>query len=179
MPEDNVVGTRFLINTFFGAVAFATLLFAGWLGYVDLTTWRQMRDWEQRIKENQAEVRDIQRMQRDYTVESAKIDEAYKLIQPQLRVYEFIQTLGRTRPPQLVIDSIDWNEATIIVHGNLRGESEQASALLSNYVRTLAKEAKMGAVFREPPRLTGFDRGASNDVINFEISFYLVKQPKT
>ena len=177
LPEDNVIGTRFLINTLFGAVAFAALLFAGWLGYLDLSTRHQIHDWERRIEENRATVRDIQNMQREYAVEAAKIDEAYKLVRPQLAVYEFLGNLGRSRPAQLVIDAIDWNDAGIIVHGNLHESSERASLLLGNYVKALGKEEKMAALFREI-RLTGFDRGTATDVINFEIAFYL-KPPKT
>ena len=61
MPEDNIVGTRFLINVLFSALALAALLFAGWLGYLSLSLRYQVRDWEQRIKDNRAAVRDIQR----------------------------------------------------------------------------------------------------------------------
>lgn len=177
LPEDNVIGRRFLINTLFGAVALAALLFAGWLGYLDLNTRREIHDWERRIEDNRAEVRDIQNMAREYAVEAAKIDEAYKLIRPQLAVYDFFCNLGRTRPAQLVIDSIDWNDAGIIVHGSIHETSERSSLLVGNYVKALGREEKMAALFREI-RLTGFDRGSSNDVINFEIAFYL-KAPKT
>lgn len=172
LPEDNVIGTRFLINTLFAAVAVAGLLFAGWLSYLDFSTRRQIRDWERRIEDNRAEVRDIQRMQREYAVEAAKIDEAHKLIRPQLSVYEFLSNLGRSRPSQLVIDAIDWNDSGIVVRGNLRESSERASLLLGNYVKALGKEEKMGSLFKEI-RLTGFDRGTTNDVINFEVAFYL------
>ena len=123
LPEDNVVGTRFLINVLFGATAVAAMLFAGWLSYLDHTIRRQISDWELRIKGNRAEVLDIKRMQGEYSVASAKIDEAFRLIKPQLQVYDFLVNLGKSRPPQLVIDSIEWNDAGIIVHGNLRESS--------------------------------------------------------
>jgi hypothetical protein len=172
LPEDNIVGTRFLINVLCGALGLGGLLFAGWLGALDLSTRRQTRDWEQRISDNRAEVGDIQRMQRDYALEAAKIDEAYKLIKPQLFVSSFIATLGRSRPAQIVIDSIEWNELTIIAHGTVREKSERASLLLSNYVKALGKDETLSQIFREI-RLTGFDRGTTDDVINFEIAFYL------
>jgi len=171
LPEDNVIGTRFLINTIFAAVAFAGLLFTGWLGYLNLTTRHQTRDWERRIEENRAEVRDIQRMQREYAVESAKIDEAYKLVRPKLAVYDFLSNLGRSRPAQLVIDAVDWNDSGVVVRGIVHETSERASLLLGNYVKGLGKEEKMAAVFKEI-RLTGFNRGATIDVMNFEIVFY-------
>lgn len=171
LPEDNVVGTRFLINVLFGATAVAAMLYAGWLSYLDLTIRRQISDWESRIKGNRVEVLDIKRMQGDYSIASAKIDEAFRLIKPQLQVYEFLANLGKSRPPQLVIDSIEWNDTGIIVHGNLRESSQTASLLLGAYVKTLGKEEKMVTLFREI-RLTGFDRGTDGEVINFEIAFH-------
>ena len=172
LPEDTVIGRRFLTNTIFGALAFAALLFTGWLGYLDLNTRRQTNDWEQRINDNRAEVRDIQRMQREYAVEAAKIDEACKLIKPQFYVSGFIVSVGRLRPPQAVIDAIEWTDVTIIMRGSVREKSERASLTLGNYVKALAKDEALSPLFREV-RLTGFDRGSSDDVINFEIAFYL------
>jgi hypothetical protein len=170
LPEDNIVGTRFLINVLFGALALAGLLFTGWLGYLDLSTRHQTRDWEQRINENRAEVRDIQRMQREYAAEAAKIDEAHKLIKPHMYVSGFIAHLGSSRPAQLVIDAIEWTDITIIVRGSIREKSERATLLLGNYVKTLGKDETMAALFKEV-RLTGFDRGTTDDIINFEIAF--------
>lgn len=172
LPEDNIVGTRFLINVVCGAVAVALLLFTGWLGYLDLSTRRQTRDWEQRLSENNAEVRDIQRMQREYAGEAAKIDEAYKLIKPRLFISGFLTNLGRSRPAPLVIDAIEWNELTITVRGSIHEKSERATSLLGNYVKALGKDEMMGPLFREI-RLTGFDRGTDDSAINCEISFYL------
>jgi hypothetical protein len=177
LPEDNIVGTRFLINALFAALAVAALLFTGWLGYLDLSTRRQTHDWEQRINDNRGEVRDIKRMQGEYALEAAKIDEAYKLIKPQFFVSGFINHVGRTRPAPLIIDAIEWNDLTILMRGSVREKSERASLLLGNYVKSLGKDDTMSPLFREI-RLTGFDRGASDDVINYEIAFYLKGAPK-
>ncbi len=178
LPEDNVVGTRFLINVLFGAAAVAAMLFAGWLSYLDLTIRRQIGDWELRIKGNRAEVLDIKRMQGDYSVASAKIDEAYRLIKPQLHVYDFLANLGRTRPQPIAIESIEWNEAAIIVHGNLREAPQTAFLLLGAYVKALKKEEKMAAIFEEISLSNSkrADSGAGaerteSDLINFEITF--------
>lgn len=177
LPEDNIVGTRFLINALFGAVAVAGVLFTGWLGYLDLSTRRQTHDWEQRINDNRGEVRDIKRMQGEYAIEAAKIDDAYKLIKPQFFVSGFIANLGRSRPPQLVIDAIDWTDLTILVRGSVREKSERATILLGSYVKALEKDETMTPIFRQI-RLTGFDRGNTDDLINFEVAFYLKGAPK-
>ncbi|MSU66367.1 MAG: hypothetical protein EXS38_09765 [Opitutus sp.] len=98
LPQDNVVGTRFLIKVVFTAFGMRALLYAGWLGYLNVSLRHQIRDWEQRIVGNRAEMIDIQRMQRDYAVESAKIDQAYALVRPPLYVSGFTNNIGRTRP---------------------------------------------------------------------------------
>lgn len=169
LPEDNLVGTRFLINAACSAAAFGALLFAGWLGYLNLSLRYQIRDWEQRIKDNRAEMLDIQRMQREYATEAAKIDQAYALVRPEFFVSGVIADLGRTRPDPVVIDIIEWNEAGIIVRGSLRETPERASRLIGGYVDVLRADQKIGSRFSVV--LTDLDRGATGDAMKFEISF--------
>jgi|SRR5581483_4999945 len=168
LPEDNIIGKRFLINVLFGAFALAAILFTGWLGYLSLSLRYQIRDWEQRIKDNQAEVHDIQRMQREFAVEAAKIDQAYALVHPQYFVSGLIADLGRTRPDQVVIDIIEWNEAGIVIRGNVHANSEHATSLVGAYVQVLRKDEKIGPMFREI-NLSDVDRGAGGDQFKFEI----------
>ncbi len=179
LPEDNIVRTRFLINVLFSALAVGGLLLAGWLGALDLSTRHQIRDWEDRINENRNEIREIQRMQIEYAAEAAKVDEAYRLIKPQLYVSGFIATLGHLRPEPLMVDSIEWSDQTILMRGSIKEKSDRASLLLSNYVKALNKDEKMSEIFGEI-RLTSFDRGTTgDDTINFEIAFKLKGTPKT
>lgn len=171
LPEDNVVGTRFLVNVVFSAVTFGMLLFAGWLGYLNFILRHQIRDWEQRIADNRAEVRDIQHMQREYAVESAKIDQAHALVAPTIFVSGFISDLGRTRPEQVVIDTIDWTESGVIVRGNVRESSQRATLLLGNYTKQLVRDEKIGPLFRDIA-LTSLDRGSNaGELLNFELTF--------
>jgi hypothetical protein len=177
LPEDNIVGTKFLINVVFTALALIALLFTGWLGYVNLSLRRQISDWEQRINENRAEVRDIQRMQREYAVEAAKIDQAYALVRPDLFVSEFFMHIGRTRPEQMAIDVIEWNDTGIVVRGSLAEKSERATRLLGGYVEQLRRDDKIAPLFRDIG-LTDVGRGTTGDTLRFEIAFRL-KNPRS
>ena len=177
LPEDNVVGTRFLINVVFTAFAAGALLFTGWLGYLNLSLRHQIRDWEQRIVENRAEMLDIQRMQRDYAVEGGKIDQAYTLVRTQLYVSGFLNHIGRTRPEQMVIDIIEWNESGVIVRGSVREKSERATRLLGGYVEQLRRDDKVAPLFRDIG-LTDVDRGSTGETLHFEIVVRL-KSTKT
>jgi len=175
LPEDNVVGTRFLINAVFSAVALGMLLYAGWRFSLNSSLRAEIRDWEQRIVDNRAEVADIKHMQREYAIEAAKIDQAYALVKPSLFVSGFVADLGRTRPEQVVIDMIEWTDAGVLVRGSVRDNSQRATLLLRNYEKQLKADPKIGPLFREIA-LTNIDRGSGINVgeaFNFEMTFRL------
>lgn len=172
LPEDTIIGTRFIIHVAFTALALAALLVAGWYGAISWSLRHQIADWERRIKENRTEVAEIERLQREYATESAKIDQAYALMRPQLFVSGFLADIGRTRPEQMSIDLIEWNDAGVVVRGGLRERSERASRILGGYVEMLRKEEKIGPLFRTIG-LTDIDRGTGTDLLKFEIRFTL------
>ncbi len=172
LPEDTVIGTRFLVHSAFAAVALTALVFAGYQGAVAFSLSHQIQDWEKRISDNRAEVADITRMQREYSVEAVKIDQAFALVRPQLLVSHFIENIGRTRPERIVIDLIDWNDAGIVLRGSLRERSDRATAMLGNYVEELQRDPKIGPLFQKIA-LTDLDRGAAGDTLRFEIRFVL------
>lgn len=170
LPEDTVIGTRFLIHAGFSAVALAAVVFAGYQGYIALSLSHQIQDWERRINDNRAEVADITRMQREYSTEAVKIDQAYALARPHLFVSDFIDNLGRTRPERIAIDLIEWNDGGVVLRGNLRERSDRATELLGGYIEQLRRDAKIGPLFREII-LTDLDRGVSGETLRFEIKF--------
>jgi hypothetical protein len=169
LPEDNVVGTRFLINALFGSVAFALVLFAGWLAYMNLNLRYQIHDWDQRIADSRTEVREVQRMQYELLAEAKKVDNAYALMKSPLFIYGFIANLGRTLPPQMNIDSIESNDTAIVVRGNIRESFEAAGSLFSSYLKELGHEPEIGPYF---DKVTSSDFKRTNDNrIIFEITF--------
>jgi hypothetical protein len=172
LPDESVVGTRFLVNVLFSATALGMILFTGWVAYLCLNVRHQTRDWEQRINDNRAEVRDIQRMQREYAAETIKIDQAFALIRPQLFVSGFIANVGRTKPDPMTIDIIEWNDSGVVIRGNLRESSERGMRLLGGYVEQLRKNDKIAPLFRDI-NLTDLERGATGDSLRFEIHFRL------
>lgn len=176
LPEDNLVGTRFIINLVFSAVALAAALYAGWLGYVNVSLRYQIHDWDRRMDDSRAEVREIQRMQGEYAKEAAKIDQAHALVRPTFFVSGFIADIARTRPDPMTIDVIEWNDAGVVVRGSLTESSERASRLLGSYVDQLRADPAIGALFREIV-LTDLNRGATGAALRFEINFRLKPDP--
>jgi hypothetical protein len=172
LPEDTVVGRRFLINIVFSALALSALYFFGLKFYVTWSLKHQIGDWERRIRDNRAEVAEIERLQKDYTFESMKVDQAFTLVRPILYVSDFIANLGRTRPEQMSIDLIEWNEYGGILRGNLRERSEQATRILGGYLDTLRKDDKIGPLF-QAIQMTNVERSEGGGVLRFEIKFTL------
>lgn len=173
LPEDNVVGTRFLINALFGSVAFAAVLFAGWLAYMNINLQYQIRDWDQRITDSRSEVQEVQRMQHDLLVEAKKVDNAYALMKSQPYISGFLANLGRTLPPQMNISSIESNDTAAVVRGNIRESYEAASSLFSGYLKQLGTEPEIGPNF-EKITSSDFKRTNDNGII-FEIT--LIRKP--
>jgi hypothetical protein len=172
LPEDTFIGTRFLVQVAFVVVTVGALLFTGYQGYVMLSLRREIRDWDQRISENRSEVRDIQRMQKEYAIEAAKIDQVHALVRPQLFVSGLVANIGRTRPERMAIDIIEWNDTGVVLRGNLRERSDRATEILGGYVEQLRRDEQIGPLFREIV-LTDLDRGSSGETLRFEIRLAL------
>ncbi len=170
LPEDRVIGTRFLINVFIGALTIAIGLSATWLLYVNLGLRQNIHEWDQRIAEQQTEVAELQRLQTEYTHEAAKIDHAYELLQNPFIVSRFILKLGRTHPEIMLIDRIESTPSNIVIRGSLNESSERASLILSNYIRELRIDADFGPLFTDIV-MTDFQRISEDGKLNFEITF--------
>ena len=170
LPEDTIIGTRFLVHVVFVAAAVGALLFTGYQVAVMVSLQRQISDWDQRIKDNRAEVGEIKRMQTAYVLEASKIDQAYALVRSQLFVSDLVANLGRTRPDRIAIDIIEWNEGGVIVRGSLRERSDRAAEMLGAYVDQLRRNPEIGPRFRDIV-LTDLDRGSGGQTLRFEIKF--------
>jgi hypothetical protein len=116
-------------------------------------------------------LREIQRLQREYGLEAAKIEAAYTLINNPLVVSEFIAQLGRTRLEQMTIDIIETSGGGLAMRGSLlETSSERASRALGKYVEDLRKNPQLGPQFLQIV-LTSLERRENNDLLSFEISF--------
>ena len=174
LPEDTVVGTRFLINLAFTAPALIALFLAGWLGWEWLDLNQKIANSERFINENKSEAKKFDDLYLKYSLESTRIDQAFSLVRPQLIVSEFIANIGRTRArhEQMFIDLIEWNEAGIVVRGGVREKSEQATRTLGDYVNQLRRDEQFKPLF-QTVQLTDVNRGAEGDALRFEIKFTL------
>ena len=171
LPEDNVVGRRFLVNALIGSVTFGLLLVAGWTAYFTHNLRAQIRDWDQRIRENRAQVHDVQLMQVDYVNEARKIDQAYAALKSPLYLTGFLADLSRALPVEMTIDSIESTDAGILVHGSIAkpGESvDPARDLFNGYLARLQADTDIAPYF---DKIRPNDFARAGRTIAFEILF--------
>ncbi len=169
LPEDSVVGRRFLANLVAGTIAGAALLACAWSGYTLYTTLNGIADWESRIADADGDVRHIDRLQRAYDVEAARIDEIHRLVSYPIPMTTFLVELAKTLPPGMVVDMIDTKQGALVVRGQLDDDSERASRLVGNWVGELAKHEVLGPVF-QTVKLTGLERFDDEEGLLFEIT---------
>jgi len=172
LPDDRVVSGRFLLNLPFGAVTLVLLMLVG-LKLANFLSLRfNIADWNRRIADSRVELASIKQMQRDYIGAAKKIEMAHALIRGRLSVFAFTTELGRTRPDKMVINSIEANDAGIVVRGTLGESSEQATLLIGRYVEQLSRDPEIGPRFRkEGIIVTSFEPNRETDQQNFELTF--------
>jgi hypothetical protein len=162
LPEDSVVGMRFITYAVSCAIALAAVLFTGWYAYADLTLRRQIDDAQFRQEEDRWEVIEIRRLQHFYEVESKKIENAYSEIKTPLLLSGFLNEIGKTLPDRMLVDSVDFNESTIVIRGRMRESSERASILLGDYLQKLRDDPSFGPHFNTI-NVTALDRSTDDE----------------
>ena len=84
-------------------------------------------------------------------------------------MYNFLNELGRTRPDQMVVNSIESTGQSIVVRGTLGESSEKATLLIGQYVAQLSKNPELSSRFEIT--VTSFERERGTDQQNFEVTF--------
>jgi hypothetical protein len=172
LPEDSVVGIRFLIYAVSCVIAILAVLITGYLGYSDINIRHQIDGWNNKIEEDKWEMLAIKIRQRYYEAESKKVESAYNEIRNPVFVSGIITELGRKLPDRMQIDSIDWNEGIMTLRGGLRDTSEHASMILGAFVDTLRADSEIGPHFSSI-NLTGADRSSDDDqMMVFQVTLH-------
>jgi hypothetical protein len=164
LPEDSVIGMRFITYAIPCVIALAAVLFTGWYAYSDLSMRQQIADTELRQEDDRWEVIEIRRLQRFYEIEAKKIESAYSEMKNPLLISGLVSGLGRDLPERMVIDSIELNEGQVIVRGRLREMSERASRLIGGYLDKLRSDQDVGPRFTQI-NVTSLDRSPEDEQV--------------
>ncbi len=170
LPDDSIVGKRFLLNTGAGVFAAIALLLAAWMGFRYQSINQAIADWDARIAANQQELAAVERLRQAYALEASKIDYAYALMRQDFPIHVFAARIARTRPPTMTIDSIEATATGALVRGYLREESEIASRALGIYAAQLRTDDELNRYFREV-NIANLDRRLGQNLLSFELIF--------
>lgn len=177
LPEDSVVGVRFITYAVSCAIALAAVLFTGWYAYSDFSLRQQIEDANRRLEGDYWDVAEITRLQRFYEIEAKKIESAYSEIKNPIFVSGFISAIGRSLPDRMLVDSIDFGDGRAVVRGRLREDPGLASQLVGRYVDKLRSNPAIGPHFTSI-NITGLDRSPDDEqMMSYEITFRV--KPRT
>jgi hypothetical protein len=164
LPEDSVVGLRFITYAISCAIALAAILFTGWYAYADLSLRHQIEDATQHLEDDRWEVIEIRRLQRFYEIEAKKIESAASEMKNPLLLSGFISELGHDLPERMVVDSIELSEGQFVVRGRLREASERASRLIGGFLDKLRNDPELGPHFSQI-NVTSLDRSPEDEQV--------------
>jgi hypothetical protein len=177
LPEDSVVGIRFITYAVSCAIAIAAVLFTGWYVYADISLRRQIEDASQRLEDDRWDVIEIRRLQHFYEVETKKIESAYSEMKNPILLSGFMNEVGHTLPQRLAVDSVEFADGRIVMRGRMRESSEAASILLGKYLEKLRADPEVGPHFTTI-NVTDLDRSTDDDqMMVYALTFRL--KPKT
>jgi hypothetical protein len=170
LPEDSVVGMRFITWAVPSAIALMALVFTGWYAYTDLNLRQQIDESNRAMEDIYWDVAEIRRLQRFYEIEAKKIENAYAEIRTPLLVSGFMAELGHSMPERMIVDSIEYGDGRINVRGRLHDTPEHASQILGAYVDKLRKDP-IAARFTSI-NIVGLDRVADQEMMMvYELTF--------
>ena len=174
LPNNKLVRRRFIATAVAAGLAGSALTIASWLLYVSNARANDALFWTQRIGESQPVYNTLTKTSHTLAARAAKLDSAYELMAAPYRVSDLILNLGRTRPTNTRIDTIEANETGVTMRGGLHEPSEQGSLSLRHYVDELRRDPAIGPLFASVA-LTSLQREDEADSLAFEITFKLKK----
>jgi hypothetical protein len=172
LPSSGVIRRRFISNAIATALTIATVMFTYWLYYAGQTLEYDTAVWTERIASNKKQVDELNASTRKLTTASDRIDAAHRLMATPYRVAELVMALGRSRPTNMQIMSLDSMDSGLVLRGALHEPSDKARIILNGYHDELLREPLIGARFASIA-LTSFSRQEAAESFEFELTFKL------
>jgi len=169
LPEDSIIGRRFITNALASLVVAGALLALAWTGYELWVVKGGIGDWQARMANAGPELKEVERLQGEYVLETQRIDQIHRLMSNPMPVTRLIGELGRTLPDIVSLDMIESYDDEIVVRGTLEASSQEASKLIGNYVKGLSDNPVIGPHFEEI-KLSGLERFDDEDGLSFEFT---------
>lgn len=172
LPEDDVVGRKFLINSVTGTILLLVALVTGWHFYLRMATAAELQSWRDTINRNRASSNEVKNLRTLLFNEAARVEQAHAILRNPMPVHEFALVLGRTRPETVRLELIEGDDAGAAVRGSLvEPSTNRASQLLGNYVEQLRQHPSIQPHYATVT-LSGMSRSERDPaLVTFELSF--------
>ena len=171
LPEDDVVGRKFLINSITSTILLLVALVTGWHFYLRLTTADELQSWRDTINKNRAASNEVKNLRTLLFGEAAKVEFAHSILAMPMSPSQLLVELGHARPEVLRFELIEGDDVAAIVRGSLvETSSTRASQLLGRFVDQLRRHH---VISRSYPsiNLVGMSRSERDAaVITFELA---------
>lgn len=169
LPDDSIIGRKFIVNAVASLFTAAALLAVAWSGYELWVVRGGISDWQARMDNAGPELKEVERLQREYVLETQRIDEIHRLMNNPIALTVLVGELGRTLPRIVSLDMIESFDGEVVVRGTLEASSEEASRLIGDYVKGLYDNEVIGPHFQEI-KLSGLERFDDEDGLSFEFT---------
>jgi hypothetical protein len=171
LPEDDVVGRKFLINSITGSLLLLVALVTGWHFYLRTATADELQTWRDTINKNRAASNEVKNLRTLLFGEAAKVEFAHGILAMPMAPSRLITELGRARPEVVRLELIEGDDSAVLVRGSLvETSSTRASQLLGRFVDQLRRHPVIGQNFPSI-NLVGMARSERDAaVITFELS---------
>jgi hypothetical protein len=169
LPSSDLIRRRFITNAIAGTLAAAVIMITCWQLYLTSSLRTEIGFWNQRIKDNLQQAEELKTLTRTLSEQTARLDQAYGLMASPYLITDLAFSFGRTRLDRMSIESINGFPGGVVIRGNLRAPSEQATQLLRSYVDSLRRDPEFSARFSNIA-LTSLERGESDENMGFEVA---------
>lgn len=168
LPDDNPVRGRFLANLIAATVAAIALYYAAITLYTYSLTHSEVTDWKQHLETHDVLLGDLQKTITSIQSGARRLDDIHRLTHTPFSISDFIQEVGRTRPANIRIDMIEYQESAVFIRGSLRETSQKTTAVLSQYVGELRANPRLRPLFTQIVQ-TSMERNSQASTHSFEI----------
>ncbi len=171
LPEDDVVGRKFLINSITGTILLLVALVTGWHYYLRMATAAELQSWRDTINRNRAASNEVKNLRTLLFNEAARVEQAHAILRSPMLVSEFMLLLGRSRPEVVRFEHIEGDDSGVLVRGSLvEPSTNRASQLMGRYVEQLRQNAAVQPVYSVT--LAGMARSERDPaLVTFELAF--------
>jgi len=172
LPEDDVVGRKFLINSITGTILLLVALATGWHFYLRMATADELQSWRETVNRHRAASNEVKNLRTLLFGDAAKVEFAHGILAMPMSPSRLLTELGQTRPEVVRLELIEGDDTAVVVRGSLvENSSTRASQLLGGFVDQLRKHPVIGRNYTSI-NLIGMTRSErAATIITFDLSF--------